>query len=188
MKRSMLVIAIASLCTLPVAANAQGLGIIGGLTWGSTPNNSGALPGTLKANSGFAVGLAAESGGVVGFGINGLFAQRGFTSSVTGASSNLNYIDVPVYLRVAIPNPVITPFAFAGPQGSFELGCSGGDCPSGRPKVTYAGVIGAGVKLGSMFSVQGRYVYGLTNLNYGTVNNTNNYQARSFMLLAGIGF
>ena len=80
------------------------------------------------------------------------------------------------------------PFAFAGPQASFELGCEGGDCPSGRAKVTYAGVIGAGVKLGSMFSVQGRYVYGLTNLNYGTVNNTNNYQARSFMLLAGIGF
>ena len=147
MKRSLIVIAFASLCALPAAANAQGLGVLGGLSWGSTPGQ-GALPGTLKANSGFAVGLAAESGGVIGFGINGLYAQRGFTSSVTGSSSKLNYIDVPVYLRLSIPNDMITPFAFVGPQASFELGCEGGNCPSGRPKVTYAGVIGAGVRLG----------------------------------------
>ena len=188
MKRSMLVMALAALCTVPVAASAQGLGLLGGLTWGSTPNNNGALPGDLKANSGFAVGLAAESGGIVGFGINGLYAQRGFTSSTTGASSKLNYVDVPVYLKLSLDNPVIVPFALVGPQASFELGCEGGDCPSGRPKVTYAGVIGAGVKLGHVISVQGRYVYGLTNLNYGTVSNTNNYQPRSFMLLAGFGF
>jgi len=187
MKRSLIVIAFASLCSLPAAANAQGFGILGGLSWGSTPSQ-GALPGTLKANSGFAVGLAAESGGVIGFGINGLYAQRGFTSSVTGSSSKLNYIDVPVYLRLSIPNDMITPFAFVGPQASFELGCEGGYCPSGRAKVTYAGVIGAGVKFGHIVSVQGRYVYGLTNLNYGTVSNTNNYQPRSFMLLAGVGF
>ena len=164
MKRSLIVIAFASLCSLPVAANAQGLGILGGLSWGNVPPN-GVSPGDLKANSGFAVGLAAESGGVVGFGINGLYAQRGFTSSVTGSSSKLNYIDVPVYLRLSIPNDMITPFAFVGPQASFELGCEGGNCPSGRPKVTYAGVIGAGVRLGHIVSVQGRYVYGLTNLN-----------------------
>jgi hypothetical protein len=187
MKRSLIVIAFASLCSLPAAANAQGFGILGGLSWGNVPPN-GVSPGELKANSGFAVGLAAESGGVVGFGINGLYAQRGFTSSLTGSSSKLNYVDVPVYLRLSIPNDMITPFAFVGPQASFELGCEGGNCPSGRPKVTYAGVIGAGVKLGHIVSVQGRYVYGLTNLNYGTVSNTNNYQPRSFMLLAGVGF
>jgi hypothetical protein len=187
MKRSLIVIAFASLCSLPAAANAQSFGILGGLSWGNVPP-SGVSPGELKANSGFAVGLVAESGGVVGFGINGLYAQRGFTSSLTGSSSKLNYIDVPVYLRLSIPNDMITPFAFVGPQASFELGCEGGNCPSGRPKVTYAGVIGAGVKFGHIVSVQGRYVYGLTNLNYGTVSNTNNYQPRSFMLLAGVGF
>src|SRR5579864_5161822 len=130
MKKSLLAIAILALSAVSTA-NAQGLGVIGGLTWGSTPNNNGALPGTLKANSGFAVGLAAESGGVIGFGINGLYAQRGFTSTTTGVSSKLSYIDVPLYLRLSIPNPVITPFAYAGPQGSFELNCED-NCPSGR--------------------------------------------------------
>ena len=192
MKRSLLVVAFASLCSIPVAAGAQGFGVIGGLTYGSVPNNNGVLPGTLKANNGFAIGLAAETGGVIGFGINGLYAQRGFTSSTSGYSQKLSYIDVPVYLRLAIPNPAVTPFAFVGPQGSFEMNCDGGGgaCPSGRPKTTFAGVIGAGLRFGVLggLSLQGRYVYGLTNLNYGTVSNSSNYQARSFMLLAGIGF
>jgi Outer membrane protein beta-barrel domain len=188
MKRTLLVLAVASLCAMPSVASAQ-VGLIGGLTWGSTPNNNGAFPGTLKANNGFAIGLGAQSGGPVGFGFNALFAQRGYTSSVSGYSSELNYIDVPFYLRLAVPNPVITPFAFVGPQISFELNCSGGYCPSGNPSTTYAGIIGAGLKfhiLGGV-SLQGRYVYGLTNLNYGTVDNTNNYQPRSFMLLMGFG-
>jgi len=192
MKRSLIVIAFASLCSISAAAGAQGIGVIGGLTWGSVPNNNGALPGTLKANTGFAIGLAAESGGVVGFGINGLYAQRGFESSTPGASQKLSYIDVPIYIKLSIPNPAVTPFAFVGPQGSFELNCdaAGGTCPSGRPKTTFAGVIGAGLKFGVLggLSVQGRYVYGLTNLNLSTVSNAGNYQARSFMLLAGIGF
>lgn len=190
MKRSTLVIAVAALCSLPVVASAQGLGLIGGLSWGSTPDQNGALPGTLKANSGFAVGLALESGGVLGFGVNALYSQRGFTSTAVGSSEKLSYIDVPLYLKFSIPNPVITPFAFAGPQASFELNCDGGYCPSGRPKQTYAGVIGAGVKLGMLggLSVQGRYAYGITDLNSGTVLNSSSYKARSFMLLAGIGF
>jgi hypothetical protein len=192
MKRSFLVIAFASLYSIPALAGAQGLGVIGGLTYGSVPNTNTSGVGTVKANNGFAIGLAAETGGVIGFGINGLYAQRGFTSSISGLSQKLSYIDVPVYLKLAIPNPSVTPFAFVGPQGSFELNCDGGGgaCPSGRAKLTYAGVVGAGLKFGVLggLSLQGRYVYSLTNLNYGTVSNTNNYQARSFMLLAGIGF
>jgi hypothetical protein len=99
---------------------------------------------------------------------------------------------VPIYLKVALPNPMITPFAFVGPQGSFEMKCDGGggSCPSGHPKTTFSGVIGAGLKFGVLggLSVQGRYVYGLTNLNLSTVSNAGNYQPRSFMILAGIGF
>ena len=99
---------------------------------------------------------------------------------------------MPVYLKVSLPNPVIVPFAFVGPQASFEMNCDGGGgaCPSGRSKTTFAGVIGAGVKFRCWrgLSVQGRYVYGLTNLNLSTVSNSGNYQPRSFMILAGIGF
>jgi Outer membrane protein beta-barrel domain len=196
MKKSMLAVAVLALCAVSTA-RAQGFGILGGVAFGSVPTSSGVLPGnmgTLSANNGFAVGVAAETGGFLGFGINGLYAQRGFTSSNAGFSQKFNYIDVPVYLKISIVNPAITPFAFVGPQASFELKCDAGgggqDCPSGRPKVTYAGVIGAGLKFGMLagISVQGRYVYGLTDLNLTTVGNANSYQTRSFMLLAGIGF
>jgi hypothetical protein len=190
MKRYLAGLSLTMLFTVPVGAHAQGLGLLGGLSYGSTPNANGVLPGTLKASSGFAVGLSAEGSGVLSFGINALYAQRGFTSSTAGSSQKLTYVDVPVYLKLAIPNPLVTPFAFAGPQGSFELNCEGGVCPSGRAKTTFSGVVGAGVKLGILggLSVQGRYVYGLTNLDYGTVSNPNNYQPRSFMALAGFSF
>jgi len=192
MKRSLIAMAIAAVSIMPMTASAQGIGILGGLSYGSVPNNNGVLPGTLKANSGFAIGLGLEGGGPISFGINGLYSQRGFTSTTAGASQKLSYIDIPVYLKLSIPNPVLTPFAFVGPQGSFEMNCDadGGTCPSGRDKVTYAGVIGGGVKFGMLggLSVQGRYVYGLNNLNLSTVSNAGNYHQRSFLLLAGIGF
>ena len=37
-------------------------------------------------------------------------------------------------------------------------------------------------------SVEGRYVYGLTDLNLNTVSTSESYQTRSFLLLAGISF
>ncbi|HEY5219972.1 MAG TPA: outer membrane beta-barrel protein, partial [Gemmatimonadaceae bacterium] len=133
------------------------------------------------------------TGGVIGLGIDGMYAQRGFDNSVAADARHLDYIDVPVYLRLAIPTGVISPFAFAGPQASFELKCGtdSGDCPdSGRPKVTYAGVIGAGLQFGvlSGLSVEGRYVYGLSNLKVNTISTTNSYKTRSFLLLLGLGF
>jgi opacity protein-like surface antigen len=193
MKRSILAIAIASFCAAPLVAGAQGFGIKGGLSYGSVPNNNGALPGNLSPHDGFALGIGASTGGVVGFGVEGLYAQRGFTSSVTGFSQQLSYIDVPLYLKVTLPTGMIRPYALVGPQVSFEMNCDAGgsgSCPSGRDKVTYAGVIGAGVRFGvwTGVSVEGRYQYGLSNLNYNTVSNSSSYRPRSFMLLAGIGF
>jgi hypothetical protein len=176
----------------PSMARAQGgFGIKGGLSYGTATNN-GVDPGATQ-RSGFAIGVGAITGGVVGFGIEGLYAQRGFTSTIAGASRKLDYIDVPLYLRVSIPTPLVSPFAYAGPQGSYELKCGtdSGNCPdSGRPKFTYAGVIGAGLRFGVLggLSVEGRYIYSLTDLNMSTISTTKSYQARSLMLLVGIGF
>ena len=192
MKRSLITLAVAALCSVPIAAQAQGLGVLGGWSYGSVPSGSTSGQGSLSANSGFAFGLGAETGGPIGFGVNALYAQRGFTSSLPGYSQKLSYIDVPMYLRVAIPNPVMTPFALIGPQASFELNCnaSGTDCPSGRNKTTFDGIAALGLKFPMLsgLSVQGRYIYSLSNLDYGTVNNQSNYHQRSFMLLLGVGF
>ena len=188
------VLAIASLLALPAMVHAQdgGFGIKGGLSYGNV-SNSGALPGNVSQRSGFAVGLSAATGGMLGFGIEGLYAERGVTSAMPGASRKLDYLDVPVYVRLALPLPAITPFAYAGPQGSYELKCTTdlGNCAdAGRPKLTYSGVIGAGVRIAALagVSVEARYIYGLSDLKLNTVSTASSYQTRSFLLLAGFSF
>jgi len=174
----------------PARAQGGGIGLKAGLSYGSV-SNVGLLPGDLHSRSGFAAGLGLESGGPVGFGIEGLYAQRGVTGGAPGDARELNYVDVPVYLRIAAPVPGISPFAYAGPQASFELQCraGGADCPAtGRPTTSYSGVIGAGLRLPGGLTVEGRYVYGLTDLKLNTISTTESYRTRSFLVLVGFGF
>lgn len=92
MKRSSLGLTVLSLCTIPLVRGAQGGVIKGGLSYGSVPNNSGVVPGKSSAISGYAVGFAASSGSSMGFGVEGLYEQRGFTSSAAGYSQKLGYV------------------------------------------------------------------------------------------------
>lgn len=186
--------AVAALGFVPLLLGAQdgSFGLKGGLSYGNV-SNGGALPGSVTQRSGFAVGISAVSGGPIGVGIEALYAQRGVTSDVAADRWHLDYLDIPVYVRLAMPNAVATPFAYAGPQASFELKCGAGsfNCPdSGRPTALFAGVIGAGLRLRAMrgLSIEGRYIYGLTDLKLSTVSSAESYQTRSFLLLAGISF
>lgn len=180
-----------ALIVAPFAARAQGLDIKAGYSYGQVPNNGGVLPGTLSAHSGAAIGVGITSGGPVGWGAEAMYAERGFNSTAAGSSQRLSYVDVPVTVRISAPTPGLTPYGYIGPQASFELNCDagGGSCPSGRDKVTYAGVIGAGVKFGMFhgLTAEGRYVYGLSDLHLSTVTTGANYKARSFMILLGFG-
>ena len=191
MKRLLSVSAILLLATAGTTVRAQGFGIKAGLSYGTAEQN-GIDPGATQ-RSGYAVGVGLTTGGALGFGIEGLYAQRGFTSTSPLNTRRLDYIDVPVYLRVSIPSPGISPFAYAGPQGSYELKCgtdSGNCVDSGRPKLTYAGVIGGGLRFGIFggLSIEGRYVYGLSDLKLSTVQASSSYKTRSLLLLAGFGF
>jgi hypothetical protein len=79
-----------------------------------------------------------------------LFARRGLNSDGTG-SLKLDYIDIPVYAKIQATVPGISPFAYIGPQVSFEVTCKVDDVDCGdddRSKTDYAGVVGAGVKFG----------------------------------------
>ena len=193
MKRALLVFSALLVSAVVSPAAAQSLGIKGGLSYGNV-SNGGTFPGKASERSGFAIGLTANTGGVVGLGIEGLYAQRGFDNSVAADARHLDYIDVPVYLRLAMPlGGTFAPFAYAGPQASFELKCGtdSGNCPdSGRPKVTYAGVIGGGVQFGALsgMSIEARYVYGLSDLKLNTISTTESYKTRSLLLLLGFGF
>jgi Outer membrane protein beta-barrel domain len=189
MKRSIAYMAIIGLVLTPVMAHAQlGFAIKGGGSFGNV-SNRGVLPGNLGTRTGFAVGVAlGSSGGVLGFGLEGLYAQRGVQSATAGDSRSLDYIDVPLYLRLMVPTPGLAPYAYAGPQVSFELHCSNGSsaCSSaGRSKISTAAVLGGGVRLGERFTFEGRYVYGLTDLKLNTVTSSSSYKTRSFLLLVG---
>lgn len=194
MKRSITLLAAALLCGVPAPAPGQGGMVLkGGISYGDV-SNRGVLPGNLDGRTGFALGLSfGGSGGVLGLGFEGLYAQRGVTSAnMPDSSRKLDYVDLPVYLRAMIPAPGLAPYAYAGPQVSFELRCRAGGraCPdTDRPKATYAAVIGGGVRFrAGGFSIEGRYVYGLTDLKLSTVTSSASYQTRSFLLLGGISF
>lgn len=177
---------------------AQAIGIKAGLSFGNI-SNKGVLPDNLKTRTGLAGGLYVGSGGLIGFGLEGLYAQRGLAENQGSSSQQvrLDYVDVPVYLKVMLPTPGIQPFAYAGPQVSYEVRCrtaSGANCATGgtteRKKWDYAGIIGGGVRFGGSsvgFGIEGRYVYGVADLKLSTVTSSESYQTRSFLILASIG-
>lgn len=179
-----------ALATPSAAQTGAGLVVKGGLSYGDV-SNSGVFPGGASTRNGAALGLGFVTRKPVGFGIEALYAQRGIIGS-PGNSRELDYIDIPVYLRIGAQTPLLQPFAYVGPQISFELRCDadGGDCPSGRERTSYAGTIGAGLRFPRLagVTVEGRYVYGLTDLKLGTISDNESYRTRSFMLLFGLAF
>jgi hypothetical protein len=185
----------ALLLAAPAAAQ-SGAGVKGGISFGNI-SNKGLLPGNLDTRTGGAGGIYLNLGsGIVGLGIEALYAQRGLKSdqSIATAETKLDYIDVPAYLKVSVPAPALRPFAYAGPQVSFEVRCkTAGDADCGassaRKGTDYAGVIGAGIRFGgaTAVSLEGRYVYGLRDLKLGTITSGDSYKTRTFMILIGIG-
>ncbi len=172
------------------------VGLKAGMTFGDI-SNKGVLPGSLDTRNGAAVGFyVGANTGVIGFGAEALYAQRGAKSSqaLATAKTRLDYVDIPVYLKVNLPTPGVRPYLFAGPQFSFEVKCqrgNGTECGSreGESKTDYAGVIGGGVRLGGSLglTLEGRYVYGLKDLKLTTLTDEQSFKNRTFMLLLGVG-
>ena len=179
--------------TVAPAQGGGGVALKGGFSYGNV-SNRGVLPGNLRERTGFALGLSFGTGrNMLGFGVEALYAQRGVTNSGTTDERKLDYVDVPVFLRALFPTPGIAPYAYAGPQVSFELRCRAGGaaCPdTDRPSTSYAAVIGGGARLGatSAITIEGRYIYGLSDLKLSTVTSSESYKTRSFLILAGWAF
>jgi hypothetical protein len=122
-----------------------------------------------------------------------LFAQRGTEASFSGdptfgnvdATLNLNYVEVPLLLRLDVPTAStgFRPHLYAGPSLAFNTSCSfeadvGGfsgssDCEDAdeefSPKSFDAGaMIGGGIAFpfagGRQLTVGARYTFGLTNV------------------------
>lgn len=184
-------VAALALLTAPSLVSAQTFGIKGGASFGDV-SNSGVLPGDVGGRTGFTIGVTAFTPGPLALGVEALYSQRGVTGDEATASRELEFIDIPLLVRASLPAPV-SPYVYLGPQISYELDCAAGDesCPgSDRPQWPTAGVIGAGVSFGTdaRFSVEGRYIYGLTDLEFETVTAEESYEERSFMVLGAVTF
>ena len=83
MKFTIGILAGALVAFAPQAAQAQ-IGIKGGFSYGNV-SNRGVLPGNLDTRTGWAAGLAVgSSNSLLSLGFEGLYAQRGVTSSTSG--------------------------------------------------------------------------------------------------------
>lgn len=182
-----------TLAAAPASAQVE-FGLKGGASFGNI-SNKGLLPGNLKTRTGWAAGASLGfRARLLGVGAEALFARRGLSSDGTG-DLKLDYVDIPVYVKLQAPTPGISPYGYVGPQVSFEVTCKVDDvdCADGdRSKTDYAGVVGAGVKFGNEggvgFTAEARYIYGLKDLKLDTVTSSESFKTRSFLILGGIVF
>ena len=85
----------------PLSAQME-FAIKGGGSFGDISNKQ-FLSVNLKTRTGFAAGFGVVSAGLAGVGVEALFAQRGLRNTTPLDEFKLNYVDVPVYLRLMLP-------------------------------------------------------------------------------------
>ncbi len=193
MKRSLALLA--ALALAPAAAHAQGgVGIKAGLSFGGV-DNSGVAPGSLEGRAGYTIGLSLGTAGdsaPIGLRLEGFYSRRGVDAANNPDSREIDFADVPLLVEFKLPIPGLAPYAYGGPQVSYQLRCATdrGDCPESNDGLSYAAVVGAGLRLGgtSAITIEGRYMYGLTNFRYEKVTSSSSYRTRQFLILAGVGF
>jgi len=119
------------------------------------------------------------------------YLVRRSTDAVTGAQTDLRYIDIPIMLKVNIGSTSangVSFYVFGGPGFDFKVG----DSISNLAQVqTYENfdislIAGAGVEITRLL-IEGRGMWGLRNI---AVNQfaAGNLHSRSFAILAGVRF
>jgi len=148
------------------------------------------LPGNLRERTGSRWVFRSDRPQHARVGVEALYAQRGLANSGRPTSASSTTSIVPVFLRALFPTPGCRAYRVRRTASLFRAAVPRGwtDCPNtNRPSTSYAAVIGGGVRLGaaSAFHVEGRYIYGLTDLKLSTVTSSESYKTRSFAILAG---
>jgi hypothetical protein len=155
--------------------------IKGGLSFASA-TESDYLP-EVNTRTGFAVGLSLglPFGQIASLRPEVLYVQKGGTLANDG-TFKLDELNVPLFLQLSVPIPVLSPFVLVGPQAEYELSCTRLDVDCVDTKTLRWGfAAGAGVYLGG-FSVEGRYDWTLTSL-----SDDIHSKPRTIMLLVGLG-
>ena len=174
-----------TLLALATPAAAQtGVTAVAGLSLANFHGSDIDIPGLSRGNrTGVALGafLDFPLGGIIGARPGLLYAEKGarFTDPSTGdkAGFNLDYLEIPALLVVAVPTSgSLSPEFFGGPTFAFRIKCaitfsaSGGpsgsaDCPSGSGinSTDFTLLVGAGVRFKS-FVAQLAFDFGLSSL------------------------
>jgi hypothetical protein len=132
--------------------------------------------------------------GIFGAQVAGVYHQMGFESE--DLDLDLDYLEVPVVLKVGLPLPLLKPSVFGGVSLGFEGACevNGVECSEDDTSGTqYAGVAGADVRLSlgvASLWVDGRYNFGLSDVNDAgdALAEIGDFQNRAWNFTVGIGF
>lgn len=177
MRRTIPLAALAAALLLPAVASAQ-LVLKGGLSFANA-SESPYLP-DLKTKTGFAAGVS------VGLPLGGvqlrpelLYVQKG--GKLTNDDFELNELNIPVLLQLNLPGVGLAPYLFGGPQAEYELTCKRADVDCvNTTSLRWGAVAGAGLRLGSSLSIEGRYNWTLSELGDNIAS-----KPRAILLLAG---
>ena len=152
-----------ALTWLPAVAHAQTLGLRGGLGISTSDDSfSGGEPQSL---TGFSFGGYATFGsGAVGIQIGATYIQKGAGDAYDNDTLRLalDYVEIPVLLRISLPVPGVGVHFYVGPAAALEVGClattSGGgvDCSGNEDafgvsantkSIDFALILGAGLDI-----------------------------------------
>ncbi len=208
LSRWFLVSALAAMLSAPLhTADAQLVSVSPGLmVGGSLSTFTGNFAGDVKNYAGF-IGGAFVRVSVLGFAIQpGVYytmkgAKTSDFSETTGAKRSLDFIQIPIVLRLHM-GPL---YVGGGPAVGFKLGCkltfqasttSSEDCGSGSDagfnakSLEYTGILEAGLEFGK-FSLGARGDFGLSNVNE-AINSGSasgiDYKTQTVSLVAAIRF
>lgn len=195
-------LAAVALVAAPATARAQStFGLVGGVNFATF---SGDDAGDPDHRTGLVAGVfgAFPLGNVLTFRPELVYTQKGATYEEVGVETafKLDYVEVPVLLRVGVPGVGMGLHALAGPTLSFEVGCStdvqgggidaGADCEDDEERKSFlvGWQLGAGVDLplaGVLLSLDGRYTFDLESVLDETVGDVSN---RVWSVTASVGF
>jgi hypothetical protein len=193
----------AALALIAPAAEAQVIGFKVGANWSN-------LSGDDVSNTSAAA--AFVGGGHIRLGFGGRIGVQGEILSITRATDfstntgqtvgdlRLEYVDIPVLIHVPLTMGMgLAPYAFAGPFVSLEVKCritptggSAADCDNqsglagNRNSTLFGATAGGGLAFGlgpGALIVEGRYNFGMSNINSGT--GTSDVRHRGPAVMAG---
>jgi len=181
-----LIIVVVSL--ISSTAHAQ-LGIRKGLKIGySWSTISGEMVDNVESRKSLTGGGSLEFNilGLLNFQVDVLYSSRG-AAAVNGPETKLSYISVPIVLKQKFFPVGIHPYILGGPEFNYLISAKVGDTDIKNQFKTQdmTVVVGAGIEfslLGNSAYVEGRYSYGLSDVNKdATISSTKNRVSQVFV-------